>query len=224
MKTLPLLSILLLAGMCAKADVPPTYAQGDGVSGNTQGKTTIIDFRENTVPAGPFAYTGQGVMQQRGVTGVGSFSFAVFAPRYKERLNAYTEQIKMGLANGWLTQPQADDFSIEIERLRQLNADVATQNYAQPGLDNLEQQVTQFNIDLTNATNSPAVKTVKPTAPAQYPNNSHQALTPWQEQPITESATATQKSTAPPERVPVTIHASAPRTRRTASRYENQLY
>jgi hypothetical protein len=104
-------------------------------------RTTII---ESTSPA-----PSTNVVEPGSESGVAVTK--MFAPKYKERLNNYADQIQMGLTKGWLTSAQADHFNSEVQRLRKVEADCAAQNYAKPALDDLEKQMTQFNIDLSRA-------------------------------------------------------------------------
>lgn len=89
----------------------------------------------------------------------------VFAPKYKERLNTYAEQIQMGLTKGWLSRANATHFSAELDRLNALEARVAAQNFAKPASDDLDKQITQFNIEFTDATKTSVAKPVS-VAPA----------------------------------------------------------
>jgi len=103
----------------------------------------------------PAAYSDEEtVIEQRGVMGVKDAN--VFAPKYKERLNTYTEQIQMGLTRGWLNQEQADHFKSGLENLRKLDAEAAANNYAEPGLSNLDKEFTKFNMEFSSAGSKPA--------------------------------------------------------------------
>lgn len=95
-------------------------------------------------------------------TGVGVKGATAFAPKYKERIGNYREQIQMGRSKGWLTQAQGDHFDAELDRLTALEAKAAATNYAQPELTAVEKAFTTFNIELSKASSTPA----KPATPA----------------------------------------------------------
>jgi hypothetical protein len=119
-------------------------------------------------------------------SGVGFKGANTFAPKYKERIGNYREQIQMGRTKGWLTSAQADHFDAELDRLTALEAKAAAANYAQAELTAVEKAFTTFNIELSSAstagakpaaatttkttTTTPAKTTtttsVKPAAPA----------------------------------------------------------
>jgi hypothetical protein len=83
--------------------------------------------------------------------GVGFKGSNIFDPKYKQRLKNYAEQIEMGMTRGWLSPEQGTHFKTELERLTKLEATVSAAGYPKEQLDDLEKQVTQFNIDLTSA-------------------------------------------------------------------------
>lgn len=127
-------------------------------------------------------------------SGVGFKGANKFAPKYKERIKTYREQIQMGLTKGWLTQAQGDHFSSELNRLAELEEKVAQTNYAQPGLDDVEKQFTTFNIEFSRAASSPApaAAPAKPATPsATTPSTS--ATTP--KATTTAKTTSTSKTT-----------------------------
>jgi hypothetical protein len=137
-----LLVPMLYAGLAAL----DAHAQRLSSDEEIYSKTTVIQTRQT--PDSADRSSGQSVSM--------SLSAEGFSPKYKERMTNYIGQIQMGLDKGWLTTAQADHFKSEIDRLRQLDGQVAAQNYAQPGLDNLERQMTQFNIDLAKAAAQPS--------------------------------------------------------------------
>jgi hypothetical protein len=101
--------------------------------------------------------------------GVGVKGANVFNPKYKERLATYAEQVDMGLAKGWLTAAEGVQFKSQLERLNQLEETVRAAGYPKDQLDNLEKEVTRFNMDLTTAANKPAPKAVVAPTPAPVP-------------------------------------------------------
>jgi len=129
-------------------------------SGSVHSRKTII--QSTTTPSS--SSSTETTVEQRGVMGIKHAN--VFVPKYKERLNTYAEQIHMGLTKGWLSNENATHFSAELDRLNALEAKVAAQNFAKPASDDLDKQITQFNIEFTNATKIPAVK------PAPIPTTS----------------------------------------------------
>jgi hypothetical protein len=150
-KNSSLQALLLVPILYAGFSAPDVRAQVLGSDESTYSRTTVIQSRHEPDSAG--RHSGQSVIL--------SLSAEGFSPKYKERMRNYIGQIQMGLDKGWLTAAQADHFRSEIERLRRLDAQVASQNYAQPGLDNLERQMTQFNIDLAAAAAQPAKQQVQ---------------------------------------------------------------
>lgn len=90
-------------------------------------------------------------------SGVGAKGANGFAPKYRERINTYTEQIALGVSKGWLSPENAEHFKSELARLSSLETEASAHQYAQPYLDNVEKAFTQYNIDFTKATNAPAV-------------------------------------------------------------------
>lgn len=131
------------------------YAQQYGVSTDYT-RSTVIQSRQSTSSKAPTS--GSILTGQPGVSGFEDVT--VFAPKYRERLVNYTEQIQTGLEKGWLNQTQANHVDNEIDRLRRLEADVAAKQYALPGRDTLEKEMTTFNIELTNAQNGTAGKAI----------------------------------------------------------------
>jgi hypothetical protein len=101
--------------------------------------------------------------------GIGVKGANVFNPKYKERLATYAEQVDMGLAKGWLTAAEGVQFKNQLERLNQLEETVRAAGYPKDQLDNLEKEVTRFNMDLTTAANKPAPKAVVAPTPAPVP-------------------------------------------------------
>ena len=131
------------------------------------------------------------VIEQRGVMGVRDAN--VFAPKYKERLKTYTEQIQMGLTKGWLNQQQADHFTGELERLRKLDADSAAQNYAEPGLSSLDKEFTKFNEEFSSTASA------KPAAPAEQ-KPSESAAPPKSATPASKPLSKTKPATKHPRK------------------------
>ncbi len=107
----------------------------------------IISSEETTVTTGV------------GVRGANKFNF-----KYKERLNTYEHQIKLGLEKGWLSKEDASTFSTRLEALKLVEQEVSSKGYPKAELDALELQVTEFNKDFSDA----GQKKSKP-APAPKP-------------------------------------------------------
>jgi hypothetical protein len=74
-----------------------------------------------------------------------------YAFKYGQRLKDWSEQIDTGLAKGWLSPPDAQKFRDRIASLRALNDSVNAKGYPKADLDDMEKQFTQFNIDLSHA-------------------------------------------------------------------------
>jgi len=83
--------------------------------------------------------------------------------KYSERLKNWAEQIDMGTTKGWLSADDATKFKARLEDLRKLNDSVSSKGYQKADLDDMEKQFTQFNIDLSHASATPA----KAAAPAK---------------------------------------------------------
>lgn len=115
--------------------------------------------------------------------GVGFKGSNVFDPKYKQRLKNYAEQIEMGMTRGWLTPEQGARFKTELERLTKLESAVSAAGYPKDQLDDLEKQVTQFNIDLTStgsqqSASPPLTKTTAPPIPGANPDEELPPLAP----------------------------------------------
>lgn len=133
-------------------------------------------------------------------SGVGFKGANKFAPKYKERIRTYKDQIQMGLTKGWLTQAQADQFSAELVRLGELDAKCEKEGYVQPGVDDLDKQFTKFNMDFSRAGSTPppaaATTTTKTTTstPAATTTTKTTTTTPAAKTPAAKPATT--KTTA----------------------------
>jgi hypothetical protein len=88
----------------------------------------------------------------------------VFNPKFQERLKTYAEQVDMGLSRGWLTAEEGTQFKVQLDRLNKLEETVRTAGYPKDQLDNLEKEITRFNMDLTSAANKPAKAATPPPA------------------------------------------------------------
>lgn len=93
-------------------------------------------------------------VETKGVMGIKNAN--KFAFKYKERLATYAEQIEMGLNKGWLTAEEVQAFKSELARLVELEKTARQKEFPQDLLNDLERQVSKFNIDLTKAANKPA--------------------------------------------------------------------
>lgn len=81
-----------------------------------------------------------------GVRGANKFNF-----KYKERLNTYEHQIKLGLEKGWLAKEDAEKFSTRLEALKVVEQEVSAKGYQRADVDALELKVTEFNKDFSDA-------------------------------------------------------------------------
>lgn len=88
--------------------------------------------------------------------GVGFKGANVFNPKYKERIGTYAEQIEMGQNKGWLTPAEVTEFKSRLEGMKQQEAAAAAKGWVKSDIDAIDKVFTQFNIDLTKATNKPA--------------------------------------------------------------------
>jgi hypothetical protein len=161
-KVTKILPVLISALACGAMHMVAAQEQGGG--GTVYSRKTVVES-SNTTP-GTKSSTSE-TIEQRGVMGIKQSN--AFAPKYKERLNTYVEQIQMGTSKGWLTQEQASHFSSEVERLRKVEETAAAQNYPKPLVDDIDKQLTQLNIDFTKATNTPAKPAVTTTPAAASP-------------------------------------------------------
>jgi hypothetical protein len=75
----------------------------------------------------------------------------VFAPKYKERLKNWREQLDLGVTKGFLKPEDATRFTLVLDRLTALEADMASKNYPKAETDSMEQDFNGFNVDFTNA-------------------------------------------------------------------------
>ena len=82
--------------------------------------------------------------------------------KYSERLKNWAEQIDIGTTKGWLSADDATKMKARLEELRKLNDSVSSKGYQRADLDDMEKRFTQFNIDLSHASATPA----KAAAPA----------------------------------------------------------
>ncbi|MFN8659956.1 MAG: hypothetical protein U0105_26710 [Candidatus Obscuribacterales bacterium] len=129
-------------------------------------------------------------------SGVGFKGANKFAPKYKERIRTYKDQIQMGLTKGWLTQAQADQFSAELVRLGELDAKCEKEGYVQPGVDDLDKQFTKFNMEFSRAGSTPA-----PAA-----------------KPATTTTTSTTTTTAPAAKAPAAKTTAKTTTKATSTK------
>ena len=83
-----------------------------------------------------------------------------YAFKYKQRLKDWTEQINTGLSKGWLSADAGQKMRDRVAALRTLEASVRAKGYPKADLDDMEKQFTQFNIDLSHASETkPAAAT-----------------------------------------------------------------
>ncbi|MBZ0186977.1 MAG: hypothetical protein K8F91_12090 [Candidatus Obscuribacterales bacterium] len=92
--------------------------------------------------------------------GVGFKNANVFNPKYKERLTNFEEQIRTGLAKGWINQAQASKFRARLAVLKTVEAKVSAKNYPKAELDDMEKQFTLYNQDFSKAASSKQLTTV----------------------------------------------------------------
>ena len=85
-----------------------------------------------------------------------------YAFKYSQRLKNWAEQIDTGITKGWLSADDATKMKARLEELRKLNDSVSSKGYPRADLDDMEKQFTQFNIDLSHASETPA-KAVAPS-------------------------------------------------------------
>jgi hypothetical protein len=160
-----LLSLPLALACCA----PAALCQGDD-SGTVTRQTTIIEGTTTGAPVPSSDTSGGGSSSSEYYSrGVGFKNANVFNPKYRERLATYAEQVEMGLSKGWLTPEEGAQFKSQLARLNQLEETVRAAGYPKDQLDNLEKEVTRFNMDLTTATNKPVKSPVATPAPAVVP-------------------------------------------------------
>ena len=148
-KTTIISTIAASVALVALADV--ARAQGDS---DTVTHTRVIESGTRIKP-GSGSDTSSALYQSSGA--VGAKGANVFAPKYRERINTYSEQINLGISKGWLSAESAEHFKSELARLSALETEATAHQYAQPYLDNVEKEFTQYNIDFTKATNAPAL-------------------------------------------------------------------
>lgn len=122
-------------------------AHASAQTSTTTTRRTVIE--SHTTTGKPSSTTT--TVEQSGVMGVKSANKVNY--KYKERLKNYVEQVDMGLTRGWLTADDGAKFKKELERLNALEATVSKNGYVKAEVDNLEKQVTKFNMDLTAAAN-----------------------------------------------------------------------
>lgn len=106
--------------------------------------------------------------------GVGFQGSNVFAPKYKQRLKNWREQIELGAQKGFLKPADVERFNIVLNRLTELDAGLSAKNYPKEETDSMEQDFNAFNVDLTQAmqpapqpaTTPATVTTTKPISTA----------------------------------------------------------
>jgi hypothetical protein len=135
--------------LLALADIARAQGDSDSVS------HTRVFEQGTRIKPGSGSDTSSALYQSRGA--VGAKGANVFAPKYRERINTYSEQINLGISKGWLSPENAEHFKSELARLSALESEATAHQYAQPYLDNVEKEFTQYNIEFTKATNAPAV-------------------------------------------------------------------
>lgn len=97
--------------------------------------------------------------------GVGFRQTNKFEFKYKERIKTYEDQIQMGLNRGWLSSADAETFSARLLKLKEMEASVSANGYPKAELDTLEQEITKFNKEFSDA----GQKTKPVTPPAIAP-------------------------------------------------------
>lgn len=97
--------------------------------------------------------------------GVGFQGANVFAPKYKQRLKNWREQIELGAQKGFLKPADIERFNNVLARLTQLDADLAAKNYPKEETDSMEQDFNAFNVDLTQAMQPAPQPVAQPTMP-----------------------------------------------------------
>ncbi len=96
----------------------------------------------------------------------------VFAPKYKERIQTYSEQIEMGSTKGWLTPAEVDQFSKRLDEMRKMESDAASKGWTRADIDAVEKVFQKFNIDLTAAANKAPAESETTTPAAKPPVSS----------------------------------------------------
>jgi hypothetical protein len=142
-------TIAASVALFALADL--ALAQGD--SDSISHKRSYVEGTR--IKPGSASDTSSVLYQSSGA--VGAKGANVFAPKYRDRINTYSEQINLGISKGWLSPESAEHFKSELSRLSALESEATAHQYAQPYLDNVEKEFTQYNIDFTKATNAPAL-------------------------------------------------------------------
>lgn len=93
----------------------------------------------------------------------------VFAPKFRQRLANWSEQMTMAREKGWLTPEEQEQFANWHARLVQKDSEVAAKGYVKPDVDELEQEFTTFNVSLSQAMNKPAPAAVPVATPVVTP-------------------------------------------------------
>jgi hypothetical protein len=88
-----------------------------------------------------------------------------YAFKYQQRLRDWSEQIDTGLSKGWLSPADGQKFKDRIANLTALEASVRAKGYPKADLDDMEKQFTQFNIDLSHASEPKPQAVVPGTTP-----------------------------------------------------------
>lgn len=133
-------------------------------------KRTVIESSSSKGENNPSASgssSSSSEVHQSGVMGIRQSN--KFAPKYKERIETYKNQIELGLTKGWLSKENAEKFSVELKRLSELEASVAAKGYVKADVDDIDKQLTKFNMDFTNAGQQKAAPAVKPTETSSSP-------------------------------------------------------
>jgi hypothetical protein len=109
-----------------------------------------------------------------------------YAFKYRQRLHDWSEQINTGLVKGWLTPADAQKMRERLSQLRSLEAAVQAKGYPKPELDDMEKQFTQFNIDLSHASEPKPAATANP-GNSSVPTTQVQAAGSKKETPKTKA-------------------------------------
>jgi hypothetical protein len=114
--------------------------------------SSACSAQETPVPASDGATTTTTSSESSSYSrGVGFKGANVFAPKYKQRLKNWREQIELGTQKGFLKPEDAERFNNVLNRLTQLEADLAAKNYPKEETDSMEQDFNAFNVDISQA-------------------------------------------------------------------------
>lgn len=128
--------------------------------------------------------------------GVGFRQTNKFEFKYKERIKTYEDQIQMGLKRGWLSTQDAETFSLRLSKLKEMEASVSANGYPKAELDTLEQEITKFNKEFSDAGQKTKPATAPQAAPQVAPTASPTKAKSQPKKPTkTNTKTATKNST-----------------------------